>query len=80
MIFIDSNVPMYLIGSDHPNKRRARELLEQLIDARELLATSAEVFQEILHRYVAIERREAIETDVQRGIATTEAEDYCHTW
>lgn len=60
MIFIDSNVPMYLVGADHPNKTRSRETLSRLIAARERLATSAEVFQEILHRYTAIRRREAI--------------------
>jgi uncharacterized protein len=60
MIFIDSNVPMYLVGADHPNKPRAGEILERLIGARERLVTGAEVFQEILHRYTAIERRQAI--------------------
>ena len=61
MIFVDSNIPMYLVGGDHPLKRRARELLERFIDAREKLVTDVEVFQEILHRYVAIRRRDAIE-------------------
>jgi predicted nucleic acid-binding protein len=48
MIFIDSNVPMYLVGADHPNKHRARLVLERLIAARERLVSSTEVFQEIL--------------------------------
>lgn len=61
MIFIDSNIPMYLVGGEHPLKERARELLERLVDARERLVTDVEVFQEILHRYAAIGRREAIE-------------------
>lgn len=60
-ILIDSNVPMYLIGGEHTNRERARELLEVAIAARERLVTDAEAFQEILHRYVAINRREAIE-------------------
>lgn len=60
MIFIDSNVPMYLVGAAHPNKSRARSLLETLIAARERLVSSAEVYQEVLHRYVAIQRHEAI--------------------
>lgn len=60
MIFLDSNVPMYLVGADHPNKRRAQEILERLIGARERLLTSVEVYQEILHRYTSINRREAI--------------------
>lgn len=60
-ILIDSNVPMYLVGGDHPNRDRAREVLEVAIAGHERLVTDAEVFQEILHRYVAINRREAIE-------------------
>ena len=61
MIFLDSNVPMYLVGADHPNKDRAQVLLERLVEAREPLVTDVEVFQEILHRYSAIRRRDAIE-------------------
>jgi predicted nucleic acid-binding protein len=60
--FVDSNVPMYLVGADHPNKLAARRLLETAIAVQERLVTSAEVFQEILHRYVAIGRPEAIES------------------
>lgn len=61
MIFIDSNVPMYLVGAEHPNKAVARNLLERAITDGEPLVTDAEVLQEILHRYVAINRRDAIE-------------------
>lgn len=61
MIFIDSNVPMYLVGADHPNKSQSRLLLERAIADGEPLVTSAEVLQEVLHRYVAINRRDAIE-------------------
>jgi predicted nucleic acid-binding protein len=61
MIFIDSNVPMYLIGADHPHKVDAQRLLEKLLSGRERLVTSTEVLQEILHRYVAIDRRDAIQ-------------------
>ncbi len=52
---------MYLVGKDHPHKQRASELLERFVEARERLVTDAEVFQEILHRYTAIRRRDAIE-------------------
>jgi predicted nucleic acid-binding protein len=60
VIFIDSNIPMYLVGASHPNKEAARRRLEQAIIDRERLVTDAEVFQEILHRYVGIDRRDAI--------------------
>ena len=61
MILIDSNIPMYLVGAAHPHKSDAQRLLEQLVGARERLVTDAEVLQEILHRYVAIDRRDAIQ-------------------
>lgn len=60
MIFVDSNIPMYLIGAPHPHKADAQVLLERLIAAGRRLVTDAEVLQEILHRYTAIDRREAI--------------------
>ena len=60
MIFVDSNIPMYLVGADHPNKAAARALLERAITDGEILVTDAEVLQEIHHRYVAIDRRDAI--------------------
>jgi uncharacterized protein len=60
LIFIDSNIPMYLVGAAHPHKTEAQILLERLIAAGERLVTDAEVLQEILHRYTAIGRRDAI--------------------
>ena len=61
MILVDSNVPMYLVGTDHPNKSDAIRVLERLIRERHRLVTDAEVFQEILHRYAAIGRRASIQ-------------------
>lgn len=61
MIFIDSNIPMYLVGAAHPHKGDAHQLLETALTAGEPLVTDAEVLQEILHRYVAIDRRDAIQ-------------------
>ena len=61
MIFVDSNIPMYLVGSPHPHKADAQRLVEAAIAAGERLVTDAEVLQEILHRYVAIDRRDAIQ-------------------
>jgi predicted nucleic acid-binding protein len=59
LIFIDSNIPMYLVGGPHRNKQRAKELLDECFDADERLVSDVEVLQEILHRYVSIGRREA---------------------
>lgn len=60
MIFVDSNIPMYLVGTQHPHKIDAQRLLERCISDNERLVTDAEVLQEILHRYVEIDRKEAI--------------------
>ena len=70
MILVDSNVPMYLVGAPHPHKTDSQRILERLISERERLVTDAEVLQEILHRYAAIERRDAIQPafDVLLGI------------
>jgi predicted nucleic acid-binding protein len=61
VIFVDSNVPMYLVGAPHPHKADAQRLLEAAASAGQRLVTSAEVMQEILHRYVAIQRTDAIQ-------------------
>jgi predicted nucleic acid-binding protein len=61
VIFVDSNVPMYLVGGQHPNKEAARRALEEAIAAGESLCSDAEVMQEILHRYTAIRRSERID-------------------
>jgi len=51
---------MYLVGAGHPHKTEAQLILERLVAARERLVTDAEVPQEILRRYTAINRRESI--------------------
>lgn len=61
MTFVDSNIPMYLVGAPHPHKADAQRLVEKLITERERIVTDAEVLQEILHRYIAINRRDAIQ-------------------
>ena len=70
MIFVDSNVPMYLVGAAHPHKLGAQRLLERCLGERIPLVTDAEVLQEILHRYVAIRRPDAIQPafDVLLGV------------
>lgn len=61
MILVDPNVPMYLIGAAHPHEVDARRLHERLVADRRRLVTDAEVLQEILHRCVASDRRDAIQ-------------------
>ena len=35
MIHVDSNVPMYLVGAEHPHKRHVVALVPQLLSARD---------------------------------------------
>lgn len=56
---------MYLIGAAHPLKTEAQILLERLVAQGERLVTDAEVLQEILLRYSAINRREAMDPAIQ---------------
>jgi predicted nucleic acid-binding protein len=61
VILLDSNIPMYLVGAQHPHKLDAQGLLERALSADERLVTDAEVLQEICHRYAAIDRRDMVQ-------------------
>jgi uncharacterized protein len=69
-LFVDANVPMYLVGAEHPNKELATTALEIAIARGERLVTDAEVLQELLHRYRSIGRLDAMEeaTDALLGV------------
>ena len=70
MIFVDSNIPMYVVGANDRFRIDAQRMLDDAIVNGERLVTNAEVLQEILHRYVAIDRRDAIQPafDVLLGV------------
>ncbi len=55
-VFIDSNIPMYVAGRDHPLREPARRFLERVRSGELEGCTSTEVLQEILYRYVALRR------------------------
>jgi predicted nucleic acid-binding protein len=61
VILVDSNIAMYLVGAPHIHKADAQRLLEKFVSERQRLVTDAEVLQEILHRFGAIQRRDAIQ-------------------
>jgi predicted nucleic acid-binding protein len=52
---------MYLVGAPHTHESDARRLLERVIGERQRLVTDTDVLEEILHRYLAIDRRDAIQ-------------------
>lgn len=62
VILVDSNIRMYLVGAPHAHKADAQRFLEKFVSEQQRLVTDAEVLQEILHRYEAIQRRDAIQS------------------
>jgi uncharacterized protein len=62
-VFVDSNVPMYVAGRDHPLREPARRFMERMRAGQVEGCSSTEVLQEILHRYVGL-RRHDLATEV----------------
>ena len=58
MILLDANIFMYAGGAPHPNKGPSVALLERVARGEVDAAVNAEVLQEILHCYRAIQRWE----------------------
>lgn len=56
MVFVDSNIPMYVAGREHPLRAPARRFLERARAGEIDICTSTEVLQEILYRYHALKR------------------------
>ena len=52
--FIDTNVPIYAAGREHPLKAPCAQILVLAAEHPGLFITSAEVLQELLHRYLAL--------------------------
>ena len=56
---------MYVIGGPHPRKSESQVLVERVIASGQRIVAGVEVMQEILHRYTAINRRDAILPAIQ---------------
>ena len=56
MILVDSNILMYAAGADHPNKAPSVDFLGEVAEGKVKATVDAEVLQEILHRYRALNR------------------------
>jgi uncharacterized protein len=61
VIYVDVNVPMYLIGADPGWRAEALDVALRIAERNEPVVTSSETFQEILHRYRAIRRDDALQ-------------------
>ena len=55
-VFIDSNLPMYVAGSEHPHRDASRRFLAKVQSGEIAGCTSVEVLQEILYRYSSLRR------------------------
>lgn len=55
-VFIDSNIPMYVAGKEHPCREPSRRFLERVRAGEVEGSTSTEVLQEILYRYAGLGR------------------------
>ncbi|MGQ0842682.1 MAG: type II toxin-antitoxin system VapC family toxin [Sporichthyaceae bacterium] len=60
MIFLDSNIPMYLVGDDDARRAHVAAVVRRLVGNGDRMVTDVEVYQEILHRYLAIRRQSSI--------------------
>jgi predicted nucleic acid-binding protein len=56
IVFIDSNIPMYVAGREHPHCQPSQRFLAAVQRNEIEGCTSAEVLQEILYRYSALQR------------------------
>lgn len=56
MIFVDTNVIMYAVGRANPLRAEAQRFFVDHVESGELLVSSAEVLQELMHAYVPVGR------------------------
>ncbi len=56
MTFVDTSVFMYAVGREHPLREAARAFFLEALASGEVLVTSAEVLQELLHAYLRTDR------------------------
>ncbi|MGV9802759.1 type II toxin-antitoxin system VapC family toxin [Mycobacterium sp. NPDC003449] len=72
MIFVDTNVFTYAVGREHPLRQPARDFLEHSVESRSRLVTSAEVLQELLHAYIAVDRIGTLDAALMLARSLTE--------
>ncbi len=67
-MFLDANIVMYAIGTEHPLREPCRRALDLAVTQRTPLITDAEVLQEVLYRYFSIRRPEVAKVAYQAVI------------
>ncbi len=68
-LYVDANIPMYAAGRDHPYRGACLAILRHIARGTVEAVTSAEVHQEILHRYLSLRRPEQAR-EVSRSLQT----------
>lgn len=61
MVFVDTNVFVYAVGSPHPLQAPARDFFREATESGRPLCTSAEVMQELMHLYLPVDRVETLD-------------------
>jgi len=61
MIFVDSNVYMYAVGKPHPLRTQAQAFFVESRKGGNILVTSAEVLQELIHVYLPVGRLQTLD-------------------
>ena len=56
IVFLDANVVMYAVGSDHPYRLPCQQVMSAIVNDMLRAAIDTEIVQEILHRYGALRR------------------------
>ncbi len=54
VFFLDANIVMYALGSEHRLKAPCRKSLKKVKEGKIITVTNTEVLQEIFHRYFSI--------------------------
>lgn len=54
--FLDTNIPMYAAGREHPHKQPSIQILNLTASHPDSFITSTEVFQELIHYYLSANR------------------------
>ena len=56
--FLDTNIPMYAAGREHPHKEPFIQILRLVASSPNSFVTSTEVLQELIHYYLSAGRWE----------------------
>ena len=73
--FLDTNILMYAVGSDHPFKNPCLDLLKKVSAGDMVAVTDTEVFQEIAYRYWS-QRKWSVAVEILRDYQCLFSEIY----